>query len=1573
MKVSILMLIVAMLIVYLITRLLDGLFVDLNGFLGFSVNLLIVLVITWQVLIWLYYKINLNIIKQLDSFFLRLVSTRFVSSYFYTLLKFIRFCGQVSRSFTSGFGLNLLLLPLIVVFVWIIFMIYTPLAVTPINEKLLSDTMNNATKTLDNVSPDIYRINKNVSAAQNALTKASPEIVMAKDHLINASSVMVDKDDVNAPKFNSLSINKVNYSITEASRHLSNVSTSIIGANSSVYNASATLANLTSGKSVPRAKIFGNLTAIGLHIIINETTLSFLLVIYYYWKSILALWLLGLFLISAMRSRKLMVIEEFVDNTNTNGSSEGQSEKDSKDKNGKSNQNKSICKGLNVLLASRLIYLNDVFRGVNEDRNIMTASGVDVSMPATVQVDELSDLLQGAITPESKLELGPFQMPVSILLYPIQRLFKGPRILGSLHKDGDKTILMAQITGWNRPQSWRVCDPICIMDPEHPENRDKHKLEDMVYELAYRIFTDITYGDSFSWSQKWKATFKFSEGLSKYRDCLRTDKDKKLNLKMAEKLFIETLAEDLDFTAAYYNLGVVYTELKQQQAAKVAFLKAIDKDTTKKRWEAYYALGQNIFESAMEDFKAIETLKKKIVFGDMPISEDYINEIINQYEEVIRLCKHVIDLREQDEIQLDNLDAAKVYDLKGLAEKGKSKCYNSMKYSEGTAADLIKESINDHQKSSMFAITALFLAEFYEMNIDRFLHITSECLLDLSCANDKMADIFKEKEGYNEKAERILRLAITIKPENPSLHYKLGNVCINNPIKYSKNITKGIQAYETANNIAPYKSNYLIAMASARGKNKKRNQDDKTSIINSCKKALYSNLDIDCDSIFEIIKLYKNDPDEDLLLSLAFPDGGYLYRLAMLENFKEYDKLGKLGNVYRKRILSSLNTLNESNFEGYKCMRCEGLKNSDKCLFEGYKFLPCGDFAWIYAQIVIALSKLYEFGDEGISSEERNIIEYHLLKAKNSLEKKTEEYKYGDERIWMEADDYFTLGCLYNEMKSIGVSSQDDLLIDFNNLSVPIPNGPMLANSMEFKSQDWVSERDKSFNEAEELLKNKRNELKDLNDNACEYALYSREYINMEIKIGQLYLKESSKKIKDHSTTNKMEDAVNAHEHLKRAINELKDDPEEIRRKRLRVHEACSLKNKGDYKNALVEAQKARILNPLNDFDFTHLGEIYFELDEFKKAKEEWDNALFWTPDKPETYVNIGRSYLERAKLCRNKQNNEESNKESSKNERISALNNAETNLQKALVLYEKNEVRERGQTRYILGRTYMELGEYFKAVPHFKIVYKTMSKSSNGDELVAGLNLGSALLKLRSYNECEEVFEEIIDNTGQIRDDDRMFEYGYDRIPLPKARAWAKLGLAYSYIHRNANLKRALELIIESSKDLQVLKSKLKSSETKNFDMTSLKQAYSKCCSVQADCLGLVLYKYCILYGGKSTTICCPGDDFDPNLAGFCCIYKTGFCKKSMVDQSICRFERAIAQADARSYVHLGMACEFKSRQIKEEVDKSCLIARSIDCCKLADELDIKDEYKDLIKDLKERLNIKEKAPTEKNDEVKL
>src|SRR5947209_482052 len=159
-----------------------------------------------------------------------------------------------------------------------------------------------------------------------------------------------------------------------------------------------------------------------------------------------------------------------------------------------------------------------------------------------------------AFNVQSKLSLGPLEIPLGTLMAMVGRLVQGPRIVGSLHKDKDCFILAAQKIGGKQSYRWQVERPISLVAAT---NGNSYNFVDMAAELACRMFTDL----ALNGSVRWKATSSFSEGLRAYRECLRTPKDRIANLKEAETKFIETLAEDIQYHLAYYNLGVVYTEL----------------------------------------------------------------------------------------------------------------------------------------------------------------------------------------------------------------------------------------------------------------------------------------------------------------------------------------------------------------------------------------------------------------------------------------------------------------------------------------------------------------------------------------------------------------------------------------------------------------------------------------------------------------------------------------------------------------------------------------------------------------------------------------------------------------------------------------------------------------------------------------------------------------------------------------------------------------------------------------------------------------------------------------------------
>jgi tetratricopeptide (TPR) repeat protein len=203
---------------------------------------------------------------------------------------------------------------------------------------------------------------------------------------------------------------------------------------------------------------------------------------------------------------------------------------------------------------------------------------------------------------------------------------QGPRITGSFHGDSAHRILVAQMSGGQRPHTWRV-------DSED-DAREKPDASAMIAELAFRIFADLSAGDS----PNWRATQSFTRGLRAFRSCIRTPKRRVLKLKDAEYEFLRALAEDEDFNLAYYNLGVVYRELEEYAAARVAFERGVKANP--ERWENYYAL-------ALTDY----------------VLSDGESDPRARLRMVVDHCNRVVDTA-QDAAALSS-----AYDLRGLAER----------------------------------------------------------------------------------------------------------------------------------------------------------------------------------------------------------------------------------------------------------------------------------------------------------------------------------------------------------------------------------------------------------------------------------------------------------------------------------------------------------------------------------------------------------------------------------------------------------------------------------------------------------------------------------------------------------------------------------------------------------------------------------------------------------------------------------------------------------------------------------------------------------------------------------------
>jgi tetratricopeptide (TPR) repeat protein len=324
-------------------------------------------------------------------------------------------------------------------------------------------------------------------------------------------------------------------------------------------------------------------------------------------QNVALLFLLAAFLRLLLRARERVVVEGFVDYTV---------------------EDAKAVSGLSTLLVTELGRLRDLYRQVTE-LSVPTAVGVeheggfgrgkDAASFLTVSADDVTDVLKGAVASDARLEIGPAKIPIGPLLALLNRVVRGPRVVGSVHltEAGGGPTLTAQMVGGKASATWRVDDE---REPESLEER-KAFLDSMVRVLACRMFAELTLGGSV----RWPAVQAFNEYLRLYGDSRRTPRDRARFLKEAQAQLLRAVAEDETFDLAFYNLGVIYTQLAQTElagerlsddfaspaafdreklknarlnAARLAFERAAEKNPT--LWQAHYALAVTRFSDVPE-------------------------------------------------------------------------------------------------------------------------------------------------------------------------------------------------------------------------------------------------------------------------------------------------------------------------------------------------------------------------------------------------------------------------------------------------------------------------------------------------------------------------------------------------------------------------------------------------------------------------------------------------------------------------------------------------------------------------------------------------------------------------------------------------------------------------------------------------------------------------------------------------------------------------------------------------------------------------------------------------------------
>ncbi|MGN6257341.1 MAG: hypothetical protein ACTHN3_06290 [Solirubrobacterales bacterium] len=372
-----------------------------------------------------------------------------------------------------------------------------------------------------------------------------------------------------------------------------------------------------------------------------------------WWVAGLAVGALTLRWIFQVRSR--VVIESFVDFTK---------------------EDAKAVSGLSTLLATELGRLRELYQQIG-DLSVPTAVGVEnhggfgrgkeAGVFLTVSADDATTVLEDAVPADAGISVGPAKFSLKPILTLVNRVSRGPRLVGSVHltEAGGGPTLTAQLLSKGEPKTWRIDQP---REPVSPEQR-KAFLDTMVRELACRMFSQLT----LQGSVRPKAIEAFNRYLELYDEARRTPRDRAHLLKEAQGRLLKAVAEDEQFDLAYYNLGVINTQLvhtermaeeesedatscanfdraelnaARAEAARVAFERAVGKNPN--RWEAFYAL-------AVTRFSAVSQMR---VDGPPPKGEreDALRAVVSLCDQALAVAK----------AQKANLAA--VYDLRGMAQ-----------------------------------------------------------------------------------------------------------------------------------------------------------------------------------------------------------------------------------------------------------------------------------------------------------------------------------------------------------------------------------------------------------------------------------------------------------------------------------------------------------------------------------------------------------------------------------------------------------------------------------------------------------------------------------------------------------------------------------------------------------------------------------------------------------------------------------------------------------------------------------------------------------------------------------------
>ncbi|MCK9565470.1 MAG: hypothetical protein M0Q43_05415 [Methanothrix sp.] len=1042
-----------------------------------------------------------------------------------------------------------------------------------------------------------------------------------------------------------------------------------------------------------------------------------------FWMKVFVITAVLLLVYRAIRSRKRIILLQF---TNQTGDEKLKSSVE------------GISSGLQNEL-SRLVRLCTQVDDTNPfSPGTQTMSSKESKESASIPNISVSigESLKSIVSSETKVKLGPLEIPVGATIGVLAKVMEGPQLTGSLLEEDGSLVLIANLSGGGHSEDWRIS----ISDLEEKDTTSAGLAAQMTHQLTYRIFTSLVKDELGSPSRK--AVFHYVKGLSAYRDTLRTDRDKSPKLRQAEKEFLLALGEDKKFLQCYYNLGVVYSALGQPESAISVLNKSIDPDQTETYLSnVYYALAGNHYW--------IQSGR-----GENADNQSTIN-----------LCERAIDLQPAE---------AKNWNMLGR-----------ILYAEVERNHWKKEIISAQEIATALAWREMCCCASERKKIDNLKAVAKNCTWYLAYYH---ANLSSGKPYYEQ--------AIHLAPSDADLYYDFG-LYLNYFKRYEEAAIALKKAVKIRERPA-YWNELAVAYANLAENDEGKAYENEKLALDACRHVMdcsseSENVELKPEKamyklMLGLLSLLSNNINVFNCRSnnWNWDFAEALLRLAGLSSVNDdgYARAKELNNstIRLKKALDALeDQLNQMN--GAKKEDCcklndpaksklkkaiEDIKSQNPRMAKISTLSPALylDNAWHDLSLAEqsidsdrSFQDINEYFKAALSDFRENLFPHALvINTLNQLEQGetecNEQYKVRLEElakrlsIW----DWGHDKVLFKLNESKGISYEDE------------GKSPRL---------ELVSEL------LENLENNKnRTKLEELRQRQLD-GRWDWGHVQVLIALSQTEQKDEKKE-----------------ELLEEALSILeKNSSSEVADKGVYGMLAKALINQKIFGRALQHAQHLVALSPENSWNRGMLSYVYQNIGSFQEAESQLKICNALSPEDPIFMQSIGSSQQGLAPGVNNKENREKSLRRYIDRQR-DAL---ELLMSEGLERLDYT-ILNRSRTSYCLGWAYYELSEFDDAISHFIVAKNLLNDSSSRSDLIIKLRLSDAYLMNKSFKEAEYelngLINEILGLIHQTPEDSRhkakgLLEFVGDEIraktKVSDLLTFAYLYLASSFVERDA------------------------------------------------------------------------------------------------------------------------------------------------------------------------------------------